>query len=254
MKKTRIYMGIPSTGSREDSQIYALRRLQQKYQDQIELVYPEIYVGRIFHDFARNEYVKDFLKSDCDILWFLDSDVVPPGNVLDLVTLHGEKWKLAGAPYPVWMTVPGYDGQQVVFTVYVRDPNNGALHASPVPDAGLAFVDGMATGCIFIHREVLEKVPAPWFEFKYDPITRNIIEGEDLGFCKKTCDLGYKFFTDFSMVCHHFKKVSLLDVNNYAMQRERNAIINFERKTRQILARQKLNQAPAKKSNLILPK
>ena len=250
MKKTKVYLGIPSTGDRHDSQNYLLRKLEKVYADKVELVYPESYVGRIFHDFARNEYVKQFLASDCDILWFLDSDVIPPINVLDLVTVHGEKWKLAGAPYAVWMTPPGDDSPSVVYTCYLKG-DNGGLYASAIPEQGLGWVDGIATGCIFIHREVLEKLSEPYFEFKYDEKTRCVVEGEDLGFCKKTADLGYRFFIDYSMVCHHFKKVSLLDVNNYAMKQMQRALTAYERKIRQVLAKQMLKEKP--KSRLILP-
>jgi hypothetical protein len=245
----KIYLGIPSTGERTDAQMYFLRRIEKRYAGQIELVYPEAFVGRIFHDRARNAYVDQFLKTDCDMIWFLDSDVIPPENVLDLVTLHGSKWKLAGAPYPVWMSVPGFEGQQVVFTVY-RGDGSGKLHASKIPQSGTDFVEGIATGCLFIHREVIDKLSKPYFEFKYDPETRDIIEGEDLGFCKKVGALGYKFFTDFSMVCHHFKKISLLDVSNNIEHQKALAVNAYDEKIRQIITKRQLEKKP--KSKLIL--
>ncbi len=92
----KIYMGIPSTGNRRDTQSYNLREIEKRYRDKVELVYPEQCIHRIFHDFARNATVEEFLKTDCDILWFLDSDITPPCDVLDLVVEHGEKWKVAG--------------------------------------------------------------------------------------------------------------------------------------------------------------
>lgn len=238
-------MGIPSTGDRNDSQIYALRRLQKKYEDKIELVYPEVFVGRIFHDYARCAVVEDFIQSGCDILWFLDSDVVPPENVLDLVVNHGEKWKLAGAPYPVWMSVPGFDTQQINFTVYKRN-ETGRFHAAKIPDSGTDMVDGIATGCLFIKREVIDKLSKPYFEFKYHPETRCLTEGEDIGFCRKVSDLGYKFFTDYSMLCHHYKKVSLLDVSNTIETQKQMAINTYDEKIREIIAKRRLNQKPKK--------
>lgn len=244
-------MGLPSTGGREDSQNYVLRMLEKKYADKIEFVYPELCVSRIFHDHARNVYMEQFLKSDCDIMWFLDSDVVPPSNILDLITEHGDKWKLAGCAYPVWMTPPGYDTKQVVFTVYRKV--NGNLSAAHIPMQGTDFVDGIATGCLFIHREVAEKLKKPYFEFKYNPENRDIVEGEDLGFCKKVNELGYQFFIDFSMVSHHFKKVSLLEVNNYAMQLAQKAVVANDRMIRQAIAKKKLAAPQKQTSRLILP-
>lgn len=253
-------MGLPSNGDRVDAQNYFLRRMEKQYGDRIEFVYPEIYVGRIFHDHARNAYVKQFLASDCDILWFLDSDIVPSERVLELITVHGDKWDLAGAPYPVWMSQAGYDGPQVTFTVYKKkDPEDKRLYPAPIPESGLDFVEGIATGCIFIRRKVIEQLKEPYFEFKYDETTREISEGEDLGFCVKVNQLGYKFFIDYSMLCHHFKKVSLLDVSNYVEFQKNMVVDTCDRQIRQIVAKQqlaKLNKPKVEpvKSRLILPK
>ena len=255
-------MGIPSTGDRLDAQNYFLRRIEKKYADKIEFVYPDIFVGRIFHDFARNKYVEQFLASDCDILWFLDSDILPPDRVIDLITEHGDKWDLAGAPYPVWMTVDGYEDKQVVFCVYRNKDGDKKLHAAKVPEnGGTDFVEGMATGCIFIKRNVLEAMKKPYFEFKYSEDSREIMEGEDLGFCLKVNELGFKFFTDFSMLCHHYKKISLLDVSNFTQFQVQQAIDASDTILRRIIAKKKLEKMAAQaarieqapKSRLIIP-
>lgn len=245
----KMFLALPSTGTREDAQTYALRRLEKKYGDKIQFVYPEIYVGRIFHDHARNKMSEQFMESGCDVMWFLDSDVVPNESVLDLITEHYDKWDLAGAPYPVWMSVPGKVSQQVIFTVYKKDAT-GKMQAAAVPQSGTEFVDGIATGCIFVKRKVLEALEAPYFEFKYDPITRDIVEGEDLGFCRKASDKGFKFFVDYALVCHHFKKVSLLEVNNYALEYAQQAVLAYDQQIRQVIAKRKLSVAP-RKSNLL---
>ncbi len=251
-------MGIPGTGDRVDAQNYYLRRMEKQYGDRIEFVYPEIYVGRIFHDCARNAYVEQFLASDCDILWFLDSDIVPAERTLDLITEYGDKWDLAGAPYPVWMSQAGFDGPQVSFTVYKDRDNDGKLYPAPIPESGLDFVGGIATGCIFIRRKVLEKLSKPYFEFKYNPETREMTEGEDLGFCRKVNALGFKFFIDYSMLCHHFKKVSLLDVSNCIESQKQIIVDECDKAIRQVVAKkelQRLNKPRIEpvKSRLILP-
>jgi len=253
-KKTKIYLGIPSTGTRVDIQNYALRRLEAVYKDEIEFVYPTVFCQRMFHDFARNEIVKEFLATDCDILWFLDSDVSPPPHILDLVTVHGDKWQVAGAPYPVFMTPTGHDLPAVVMCVY--DKNSNGLYAGNCPQVGTGFVAGLATGCLFIKREVFSQIEQPYFEFKYKEDNRCIIEGEDLGFCLKMAKLGIEFFTDYSMVCHHFKNVDLLQVNNYAVTYANKAVLAYDTQVRPkvdaLVARLK-EQAPPKRSSLYLP-
>lgn len=253
MSKIKLFVAVPSMGSVVDAQIYALRDLEKKYADQIEFTYPPVLIQRKFHDYARNRMAAEFLNSGCDILWFLDSDVVPPAHVLDLVVKHSQYWDLAGAPYPVFMTPSGYEGPQVVMCVYTND--GGGLHASKVPYEGTAFVDGLATGCLFIKRDVFAQLSQPYFEFKYDAESRCISEGEDLGFCKKVNDLGYKFFTDFSMVCKHYKTVDLLDVNNYAINYANQAVLAYDANIRPKIdvLMNKVKEGAKPKSNLILP-
>jgi GT2 family glycosyltransferase len=222
-KRWKVYMGLPSNGTVVDFQSYMLRELQSRYEDEIEFVYPDQLCQRIFHDYAREGIVQDFLATDCDILWMMDSDIVPPKHVLDLVTMHGDKWEVAGAPYPIFMAQPGESQRMVVITAYKQmepHPETKKPRIAPcaVPDEGLDFVDGLATGCLFIKREVFDRLERPYFEFKYDPITRQPIEGEDIGFCLKMLKLGVKFFTDYSMVCKHYKNnLDLLEINNYAV-------------------------------------
>ena len=222
-KRWKIFMSLPSNGTVCDFQNYMLRDIEKRYADEIELVYPDQLCQRIFHDAARNGIVEDFLATDCDIMWSLDSDIVPPKHVLDLVTMYGDQWQAAGAPYPIFMAQPGESQRQVVVTAYkAMEPHpetkKPRLAPCAVPDQGVDWVDGLATGCLFIKREVFDKLEKPYFEFKYDKETRQPVEGEDIGFCIKLHRLGIRFFTDYGMVCKHYKNnLDLLEINNYAI-------------------------------------
>lgn len=199
-----------------------MRDLISRYSDEIEFVYPEQLCQRIFHDASRNGIVEEFLATDCDILWQVDSDVVPPRHVLDLITMHGDKWQAAGAPYPIFMAQPGEAQRQIVVTAYKAiephpETKKPRLAPCPTPEEGTEFVDGLATGCLMVKREVFEKLELPYFEFKYDEKTRQPILGEDIGFCLKLHRLGIQFFTDYGMVCKHYKNnLDLLELRNYA--------------------------------------
>lgn len=259
-KKIKIYMGIPSTGDRSDTQCYALRAIEDRYKDYVELVYSRVCATRMFHDYARNDFVKEFLESDCDILWFLDSDVSPPDHVLDLVVMHGDKWQAAGACYPIFMVPPGGTDPCVLFTAYkgiVDDGQNKGIALTTVPRSGTEFVDGLATGCLFLKRSVFEQLQEPYFEFKYDTKSRKMTEGEDLGFCLKLAKLGIKFFTDYSMICKHYKRVCLLDINNYAIDLANSKVLAYDAEIRPqvelLMKQQKNTQQGKSKSGLILP-
>lgn len=267
-KKIKVFMGLPSNGSVVDSQAYLLRELADRYSDKIELVYPPVLVQRIFHDAAREGIVQDFLASDCDVLWFLDSDVTPPRHTLDLITMHWDKWKCAGAAYPIFLGLGDGGGRKILFTAY-KGTNGKALKPTAVPNDGQEFVDGLATGCLFIKREVFEQLERPYFEFKYDPISRAPIEGEDLGFCMKVNALGIKFFTDYSMLCKHQKHVDLLEMNNYAVEWANSKVLAYDAAIRgsvqaavsasfkkgvvEGMARAESTPPPKPKSSLVLP-
>lgn len=235
IKPIRVWMAIPSVGERCDLQCYALRRLEKTYKGKIELVYPEVKTERRWHDFARNGCVEEFLASDCDIMWFLDADVSPPPDVLDLITEAQFDWEAAGATYPIFMAGRTGDEPKIVLTNYTW--NHGKFACGDTPTRGRAFVDGLATGCLFLRRSVFSQLDKPYFEFKYDPETRMMIAGEDLEFAKKLSALGIKFYTDFGMVCRHRKTVDLLEMNNYAISYAQQAVNAYDRAIRpQIVA------------------
>lgn len=222
----KVFVATPTTGNIADSQFWFWEKVREKYKSKIDFIFPEHCVRVIFHDAARNRLVKEFLKSDADILFFLDSDVVPPTDIFDLVLMQ-EKWDCAGGVYPVFMTPAGHDKPQVVFTVYKGRGEQG-LGMANIPPAGFSYVDGLGTGCMFLKRHVLEKLSEPYFEFKYNEASRAIEVGEDIDFCMKVNDLGFKFFVDFSKVCKHYKNVCLLDVSNYAQEFAGNTMKQYE--------------------------
>ncbi len=250
-------MGIPTTGTRLDAQTQFFEQIRETYKDKVQLVFPKECVRRLFHDYARNEIVKEFLASDCDVLWFLDSDILPSGNVLDLVTEHYEKWTVAGGVYPIWMADEADNrSQKVFFTAYTAN-DTGGYHAAPVPRKGTEYVDGLATGCLFIKRSLLEMMKPPYFSFTYNEETRGMIAGEDLSFCKVVNQMGYKFFTDYSIVCGHYKTVNLLDVSNYAIEMSNYKIKAYDAEVRPKVeklgaALQRL-KAGTTKTGLIIP-
>ena len=227
MEKIKVYCAVPTTGVVADGHNYFWRAAERMYGDRIEFIWPKQNVRRIFHDFARNEHVKDFLASDADILFFLDSDVGPPPDLFDLVLEH-DKWKLAGAPYPIFMTPSGLEHPTIMFTAYKGLSDKG-LGAADIPPQGKEFIEGLATGCLFIKREVLADMAEPYFEFKYDPTTRVMLEGEDLGFCRKMNAAGHKFYVDYSKVAKHYKSVCLLEMNNYAMEYAKRSVESYAR-------------------------
>lgn len=250
--RTKVFVAIPTMGNISDSQVHSMREIEARYADEIEFIYPKQCVRRIFHDFARNMMVEDFLDSDADILWFLDSDITPPKHVLDLVTLHKDKWLASGAPYPIVMCPENPNKPQIVIAVFKGLSDKG-LAPSSVPMEGLDWIDGLGTGCMFLKREVFDGMQKPYFEFKYDRDVMNIIEGEDIGFCKKLAAKGVKFFVDYGMICKHYKHVCLLEMNNYAIDYGNKMVLAHDRMIRGQIQELAKAVAVKKQSSLVLP-
>lgn len=229
--------------------------MEKKYTGRIEFIYPERMAFRMFHDFARNAIVEEFLASEADILWQLDSDIEPPLNALDIVADHHEKWQAAGCPYPVLVgSAKENKTRDLVWTIY-KGTAAGGLVPGDIPMSGLDFVDGVATGCMFVKRGVFMRLAKPYFEFKYDAETRQMTEGEDLGFCLKLKALGIPFFVDYSLVCEHVKRVGLLEMNNYAMQYAKRSVEAYSAQVREELKQHALrSKAAASQPKLWTPR
>lgn len=226
MSRIKVYVAVPTVGSVSDAQVWFWREAEAKYSDRIEFIWPAQCVRRVFHDYARNCHVEEFLKTNADILFFLDSDVVPPPDVFDIVLEH-ERWQVAGAPYPIFVTPPGQKDPCIMFTAYKGRGANGGLGAADVPTSGTEYIDGLATGCLFIKRSIFAELEKPYFAFEYEHDTRAMTAGEDLSFCRKVTDLGYKFYVDYSKTCRHYKNVCLLEMNNYTMSYAKRSVETY---------------------------
>jgi hypothetical protein len=67
----------------------------------------------------------------------------------------------------------------------------------------LVEVDAVATGCIVIHRSVLEALPKPIWEY------RDHGNSEDLIFCKEAKEHGFPIYCDFSTISGHYTWVPM---------------------------------------------
>lgn len=210
-----VYMAIPNTGQIESSTVaHLLQICRQAERDDINLlvVLPE----GMPVDSNRNNIIKNFLSTNNEWLFMLDSDITPPIGVLKGLLSHGKpivgaicfssmpgekgtEWEQYSLPYPVCME---------------RAPEGGWRVARTALGSGesLVEVDAIGAACVLIHREVLEAMSPPWFKLGYDEFgVCNL--GEDFGWCLRAKGLGYKIFVDTSLKCEHTKKLGLKQTN-----------------------------------------
>lgn len=145
---------------------------------------------------SRNGLVTEALKSDAEYLFFVDDDIIAPGNIIPVLMGHSRpiacglywaKKKKAERCLAAWMKVPA-----------------GYAAIAPQQNGSLIQVDVTGLGCALVHRSVFEKISQPWFDWKYGG------PSEDFYFYEKAAaEAGIKPVVDMSMACRHIGTFSI---------------------------------------------
>jgi len=182
MKTVKVY--IPNNG-------YVRPELLQMFPDATCPDFHPIYLNR-------RSIVQDFLKTDGEYLLMVDHDVVPVHNVLD-ADIH---YDITGFPTPI------HTNGMKRWNIYkkpFKDMEYGSLNPM---EKGHEEVDVVGTGCILIHRKVLEKID------DFTPVLdgQDIKYGTDFGFCQRAKAAGFTIGVEWNYPCHHYKTVDLLHI------------------------------------------
>lgn len=146
---------------------------------------------------ARNLMVREFMKTDCTDMIFVDADVgFEQGTLLRLASHPVD---LVGAVYPKRK-------EPLEFPVgWIQE------RAMLVPDAGtgLLEVKSIPSGCMRISRKLIQALidqHPEWMYYNFDggksyalfdfERVNNIMFGEDVVFCKRARDAGFKVWAD----------------------------------------------------------
>ena len=161
---------------------------------------------------ARNRLVDSFLTDhpECDWLWFCDTDMVYPPETLHRMIGRALEFdvKIIGALCVIVLA----DG--AVPTLFIDDPATVTRVMLDYEENTLAQVAATGTGCVLIHRSVLEDMQAArggsrnaWFGF--DILTAETGEewsmGEDVSFCLRARDAGHLTYVDTTIQVGHHK-------------------------------------------------
>lgn len=120
-----------------------------------------------------------------DYLFFLDSDMIVPADVIARLLAH--KKRIVGAAYPMRVKP---------FHICAHD-NNGE-RVSLEDKTGIGKVDRMPTGCLLINMDVFREVKRPWFRVDWDD-TKGEERGEDYYFCDEAKKAGIQPWCDFDL-------------------------------------------------------
>jgi GT2 family glycosyltransferase len=194
-------IGIPHTGLFHWQTVVAL----------ISLQYPENtlikhhFMGSCLVYDARDSLINYAIQEDSDWIFFLDSDMVPPSDILvkldklNQPITSGLAFKRIPPFQPCFYTKVSFD----------KETKKPALE-SPIefPDQGILECQGFGMACTMIKREVWEKSgdmindKKTWF-FPLPEI------GEDLSFCLRARKAGFKLYVDLSVNCGHVSSMPI---------------------------------------------
>jgi len=152
-------------------------------------------VGMPF-DHARNAACEAMLKNGFQYLFFVDDDVQVPPDAYEI--LRSNRKGIVSGLY--------YRRNEPIAPVAIVDTPKGP-HWLPRWETGqIIEVRYAGAGCMLIRRNVLETMPAPWFEWMCDrqDVPDADRTSEDFTFCRKAKDkYGFTTYLDTRVQCVH---------------------------------------------------
>ncbi len=195
----------------------------------------------------RSRITQRFLESDFDYLMMIDSGVIPPMNVLNLVSYDVpiiSPWIAAFQSHGIIPLVlkevkledkkdeEKFLSRAMGIPVIKKEKSQayGILGEKDGEEIyeGLVEVDATGTGCILIKRQVLEDLkPAFWDVF--DPDTGERIIGQDLNFCKRAREIGYKTYVHMGYEASHVVPMDMTRIYN-EMAKTKNELVPIKKR------------------------
>jgi GT2 family glycosyltransferase len=195
--KKRVNICIPNTGSILTLTVASMLNLQMP--EGFEVAYNMI-ANCLVHE-ARDSQVINSIENDVDYLFFLDSDMMPSPNTLKQLISHDKDIVSAMC----FKRNPPFQPCFYTKACIRKDEKTGAI--IPVMESvlapetwdneGLVRVEAVGMACCLIKVDVFKKLNGGnWFF----PLPRI---GEDLTFCMKARQAGFKIYVDLGLNCHH---------------------------------------------------
>jgi len=208
-------IAIPFVG-RPVAAEWAIALASQNYP--LNLTHALCVIGGESTDIARNKAVEYALEKKSNYIWFLDDDVqMPFFAVRQLIyTLEQSDAMVVGGIY-----------------CSKQPPNEPLVYVGKGKGAFWKWkvntvfpVDGIGAGCMMVKTDVFKHLEKPYFKTVDDFITEGTNTSnsstEDLYFCNKVRDAGYKILADAHVICNHWDVKTMtaymLPKDSYPMQ------------------------------------
>lgn len=216
IKQKNVFIAILNQGEISESLSKVINMMIQQDAYRIHLAYEA--AKPITNN--RNTIVQKFLATkECDYLMMIDDDIVPPPNILKLIDFDKD------IITPFMFTRQKGDIVPLFLT-----KNKDGIHdvGDHLNLTGLQECDATGTGCIIIKRAVLEH-PAMRYPFRNEYDADGVkTKGNDLAFCDRAKEAGFKVWVHLDYVCSHFMLYDLKELFYLTLNKER---LEMENKT-----------------------
>lgn len=151
------------------------------------------------YDMARNAICMRALEIGATYVFMLDSDVIPP---------HDAVLRLMNHRFPIVSGMYCRRSPPAAVPVMMKPVGQWVTQFKP---NSLVEVDVVGSGCLLIHRDVLQRLPpqrpgSHWFDWRVNMqglMPKEECLSEDFTFCSHARKHGYKIMVDTSVKCRH---------------------------------------------------
>ena len=148
---------------------------------------------------ARNNLCDIAQQNNCSHIMFLDTDMTFPHDTISKLLAHD--LDIVGGLY-----FERYEPYKPA--VFWKHPDGLGDYAlmDNIPYGETIECDAIGTGCLLIKMDVFNKLTKPWFEYRvaeYGSKKEIKFFSEDIVFCERVKELGYKIHVDTSIECGH---------------------------------------------------
>lgn len=165
---------------------------------------------------ARNILAEEFLNTDCEWAFWLDSDMVLPANTIPIMMRWAKKLDAQFLTGIYYQRMGKHNPLVLVRDEKLRKYEDDFSHSAIIPPEGCKTpfkIHCCGFGCILMHREVLMKLEKPYF--KYDYISAKKELSEDFYFCIQARKAGIKLWAIPELECGHIGQAPVITKRDF---------------------------------------
>lgn len=207
-KTTNICIGIPHMGIFHWQTLSAL--LSLRVPPNCVIKYHMVGSSLVYE--ARDSIAKFAIENDCDYVLYLDSDMVPPSDmIMKMLNTFDQRPESGLVTGMAFKRIPPFQPCFYTKVTYDTKMMRPTLE-SPIefPDEGLIEIQGCGMACCMIKTEVFRQVDAELIgdrKHYFFPLPNM---GEDLTFCLKAKHKAIKMYVDLSIDVGHISSMPIV--------------------------------------------